>query len=194
MAKKRRKAVTPAPVVQATGNPVSAVAAFGLVLAEFVRFVCELGDHLYPGMNVAPPYRTYDERRPKGWPASKTLCRVAGQAQNAAGWNRFCLVVTGRAVVSLAVAAVRTWEKRKGGQLIDIALSDLERVGVRRRDDRGDRVRRSPTARRVAYRASYREDRFGAMMIWRPLIEWRPLAGGGWGYVQTGAYSVWQLI
>lgn len=194
MAKKGRKPVTPAPVVKATGDPVSAVVAFGLALVEFVRFVCDLGDQFYPGMNVAPPYRTYDEHRPKGWPASVTLCRVAGLAQNAAGWNQFCRVVMGRAVVSLAAAAVRTWEKRKGGQMIDTALADRERVGVQRRDDAGDRVRRSPMARRVAYRQSYRGDYLGAMKIWRALMVWEPLAGGEWGYVMRGVYSVWQLI
>lgn len=193
--------------VAPVGSPLAALAAFGISADEFRTYVRNVADTYYPGLKVAPPYRVYDENRCGGWPTALSLCFVSGLPKGGDGWEQFCQAILGRPVVTMRQTADLAWKKRKKSEA-GVALSDAERTAIRRRDEFGWRAGRSKLARHHEHRPSYRDDRFGAIKKWRPIYEWRPLVkkialpGGGvllrqskkWGYVQTGEYSVWQLI
>jgi hypothetical protein len=94
-------------------------------------------------------------------------------------------------VVSPHLVAIRSWQKRRENADQREPLTENEKTGVSRRDVFGHRAGRSKLAKHHQHRQSYRGEYFGAIKSWVPIMEWCPLQHA---YVQTGAYSVWQLI
>jgi hypothetical protein len=173
------------------GDPFLALQFFKVPLADFRRYLKNLGQIWYPDLGVLAPARTYDENRPEGWPTALSLCKAAGLAYSTASWAPFCSATVGMEVVSPHLVAIRSWQKRRENADQREPLTENEKTGVSRRDVFGHRAGRSKLAKHHQHRQSYRGEYFGAIKSWVPIMEWCPLQHA---YVQTGAYSVWQLI
>ena len=174
----------------------------GIELLEWRRVLFAMGDRRYPGLGVCPPLYVYDQERPGRWPSHGTLLRVAGLPKNAAGWAKLVEGTTQRKVPTPTQAANLTWAARHRARLAEaVAGRDSSSMAVASHERavghcRGDAL--TADERHMAARRRAREhgemSGLAARERWRPLLEWRPLPGGGWGYVEVGRYSVWQLI
>lgn len=176
-----------------TGDSMSALHSLGVKRSEWEKCLAEIAQNRYPGMNVSPPLNVYESDRPHGWPSGRALLKSAGLALNADGWAAFVLATTGVLVLTVAQSdALRGRKKERGAyDRRPISRPDERQTGMRFWRDRVNAARRSPTARKTLYRRSYRRDYWGAIEVWRPLLEWDCVSRS---YREIGEYSVWQII
>lgn len=180
-------------MIKPSSDPMALLQACGISKEEFREFAIGLAAEWYPGLGKGPGMRLYDDNRPTGWPASETLCTAFRQKKNTTGWEVWMLTAINLVPATVNEAMRYAWTRRRTENPIDM-LSDRERFACRNRGRLEERTRRRPECRNATNRPSYREDRAGAVLQWRPLMEWRPGPGGEWGYVKIGEYSVWLLI
>ncbi len=161
-------------------SPQAALGMFQIEISEWQRVLVEIGDRRYPGLGVCPPLYVYDQERPSGWPAHGTLLRVAGLSKDKIGWSMLIDATTDRKALTPTQAANLTWQTRRNNSTEPMVVPLTE-----------DECHR---ATRLREQEQPETTGFVARKCWRPLLEWRPLSSGGWGYVEVGRYSVWQLI
>lgn len=180
--------------VKPSDDPLALLKACGVTQRKFREFCSKLVAEWYPGLSKGPGMRLYDDNRPKGWPASETLCAAFRQKKNTTGWEEWLVAAVAMRPATESDAHRYAWRRRRETQPLD-TLTERERFACERRGQLAERTRRRPECSKSEARPSYRVDRVGAVLKWRPLMEWGPLADGeGWGYVKVGEYSVWLLI